>query len=304
MTTDWQFTYGGFTWGAGTSIEAKQVTGLVDLPNLRTFAVERDGRQGVFAASWFANTRIVQMLVDVTATPTQSVAQQSQTLYGALGNLTAPAPLVWKIPGWQQQQIYCRPTKVQIPMDVAFDKGIGTFALEFVAEDPRIYGVGAFTTGAPSDVGYQYQHQASIGTLVTGGLTFPITFPITFGASSGGTAVAANGGTHAANPVISIAGPVTNPSIVNQTTGQTMTFTGTVNTNQALLIDVRSRQVWLATMNPSTSTTTYASATYLLASGTTWLTLQPGNNTLALFPAGAPGATVWWSDTFLMGGTS
>jgi hypothetical protein len=78
---------------------------------------------------------------------------------------------------------------------------IATYSVMVTAGDPRRYSttVQSGTTGLPT---------------TSGGLTFPATFPITFSAATvTGVIGAVNVGTFETRPVLTIAGPVTAPSV-------------------------------------------------------------------------------------------
>ena len=90
----------------------------------------------------------------------------------------------------------------------------------------------------------------TVGVAVTAGgdFTFPLTFPIVFG---GGTSVNQSipltyDGSWAAYPQIDIRGPISNPSIVNETTDEELAMTVTVDDGDVVRIDLnpRGKSVW------------------------------------------------------------
>ncbi len=86
----------------------------------------------------------------------------------------------------------------------------------------------------------------TIAIPVGAGLSVPITVPISFGASAA-TATITNAGDLDSPPTITVAGPVTNPRITNNTTGKLVQFNLTLIAGQELVIDMDART---AVINP------------------------------------------------------
>jgi hypothetical protein len=98
------------------------------------------------------------------------------------------------------------------------------------------------------------------------------------------TMTVANPGTVTAEKItLDFLGPITNPSIVNSTTGATVTYTGTVLTSQHLIIDTGA---YTATNN---GVNAIAGITH--SGAVPFLTLAPGPNVLTVYGTGTSGAT-------------
>lgn len=131
------------------------------------------------------------------------------------------------------------------------------FAIPLLAADPLKYAtaLSSATVGLPSS---------------SGGLTFPAVFPVAFGTSGpGGILVAANTGTRATSPVVSIAGPVTNPRLEHIDQGRTFTVAIDLAAGDTLAVDMRARTVIL---NGT------ASRRANVVAGSRWFDLDPGDN--------------------------
>ena len=130
--------------------------------------------------------------------------------------------------------------------------------------DPRLYAA-TESSGSydPTDAG-------------SGGLDFPLVFPLDFDASAtAGHLTVDNEGNIDTPPVFVITGPVTNPILDNDTTGESIyTQSCGLSSSDYLTIDVANRTV---TLNGSTSR-----PDLLDASLTTWFNLVPGVNQLRL----------------------
>lgn len=108
-----------------------------------------------------------------------------------------------------------------------------SWQVELICPDPRIY-------------------STDLRTLVlqplaaSGGLRVPIRVPIQItGTSVSGDGLATNDGTEASWPVVRITGPVTDPSITNVTTGQTVTWNGTLAAGEYVVIDMSAQSALL-----------------------------------------------------------
>lgn len=148
-----------------------------------------------------------------------------------------------------------------------------TFTIGLVAPDPRKYAAQSSSiiiTPLPSGGG--------------GGMVVPFAVPFTLAAAPPpGAAVAANNGNFTSPPVALISGPVTAPSLINVTTGQTVSWsTLTLNPGDILAVDFLNRESWVnppvLSMTPGipSSGGTYWPAD--VSSG--WWQLAPGDNAI------------------------
>lgn len=116
-------------------------------------------------------------------------------------------------------------------------------------------------------------------------------------AGTSGRLTATNSGASPAYPMLRIDGPVANPSIEQVTTGATITLDATIQADEYLTIDTRTRAVLLMGSSPRRQ---------WVRAGSQWPLLKPGTNTIAYRGAALPGApgqssllTVTWRDTSL-----
>lgn len=111
------------------------------------------------------------------------------------------------------------------------------FLVTMTAGDPFLY--------TPSEVISPW-----IGIATGGGFISPFISPFTLGTASGGVITVTNNGNVEANPVIEIMGPMTWPYLYNQTTGDFMRITTTINAGDTAKIDMKKRTI---TLNDSSS---------------------------------------------------
>lgn len=271
MPSDWTFTYNGLTVGGdGSPYQISKLTGLHDSPEVRTADQTRARAHGLFAGTDLLGGRSLMAEIEVVA------PHPDETVWSDFSRALVPGqsdelPLVFQVPGVAGGiaiEIGARVRRLSLPVDRSYFFGHGSAAVEFWATDPRIYSQASTT--------YTVTQAAVSGT----GLTFPITFPLSFGgAVSGGQFVASNAGEFEAPWTATISGPITNPTLENVTTGQTIAFTGTVASGETLVISSLDRSVML---NGTASRYSW------LVVGSSWWQLAPGNNTVRL--AGTSGS--------------
>lgn len=215
-----------------------------------------------------------------------TLLQRATNAVRAVAGGTGPAAangnarLTWTPDGGEQVFIDLRrqqPLRVTGPWDKDFQ------AL-MVAADPRIYSFSLYTTTV----------LASGGGGATG-FGFPMTFPLSFGAASPtGQISAENQGDAISYPVLTLTGPGTNPTIVNNTTGERITLNYTLNAGETLVVDTLNKTILFNGNTPA-----YGALDYV---NTQWWGLIPGVNDLRLlfftFSAGAS-LRVDWRDAWL-----
>lgn len=104
---------------------------------------------------------------------------------------------------------------------------------------------------------------------------------------SGGTAAqpVTNNGIATVSPIWTVSGEAENPSITNETTGQTLTFTGTIPNGQTLVVDCGAQTANIAGVDVKAQ-----------MSGQ-WITIEPGTNLIAYSGASTNGpATIKWNE--------
>lgn len=112
-----------------------------------------------------------------------------------------------------------------------------------------------------------------------GGLTFSLDFDLVFEGDGTATLDVVNEGNIATPPTLTITGPVVNPKVTNETTGEAIQTTGLeLDTDETIVLDVAARQAYLG------GTTSRPDLVDI--STTTWFDLAPGTNQLRLTGSG------------------
>lgn len=254
--SDWQVQVGALVLGAGTPYGLVSATGLRGLPDLRTQATPRDGADGVFTSPDFAGTRTIELTVDVAASSGSSITDRADALTWAVVAARAVTTLSWREPGRDVKSVSGRWRRCTPLIDQSYSLGFTKVAMQFVCDDPFIYGPFA-------------------GVVLTmpsgGGVPMPLTMPVVFSGSTGGAQTVTNIGNVAARPLLSIVGPATFPVVTNLTTGETMSVFVNLGPGDELTINSATRTL-LVNGRP---------ARELLVPGSSWITLPPGDSRLS-----------------------
>lgn len=269
--TSFQLLFNGLTMGDGTNYDVIQVEGLDSIPAVNQTDADKLRDWGQFMGAYYSTGREVIVDLEISAPPGSSDATFRAAVEAfEAAMMTYPLtelPLAFSLPGMQQttRQINARVLNRKLVIDYPYMRHVATATVQFWATDPRMYDSELQTAVASLPAG-------------NGGLSWPITWPTSWGSSSGGgTILATNAGNFETRPVITIFGPVDNPTIANVTSGQSLTFAITVNTGDSLVIDLSAKTVLyyvggtglggnrIGTMNRSTSQ---------------WWVLVPGTSTI------------------------
>lgn len=168
---------------------------------------------------------------------------------------------------------------VDIPLVLGTDRYLA-FGVSLFAPDPRFY----------SDTLSQGSYDPTGSG--AGGLVFPLTFPLGFNGAVGQAQLSVtNEGTIATPPVLVVTGPVLNPIIDNDTTGQSIyTRECDLSAGVTLAFDVAARSVVLGgtTSRPD----------LIDVSLTDWFYLPPGQNLLRLRGSGMSAGVTELAVTF------
>lgn len=256
---DYELTYRGLTLGAGTPWQIERIEGLEEMPMVRTSDLEVSGRHGQIAGVDLLSGRAITVALLVFPGPTATFAQNIEALKAIAVPLGAETDLTFQLPGRLPRTLRARPRRRALPVDLEYSFQYGRAVIEWWATDPRIY------AQSPSSA------DIALPTAATG-LTFPATAPFVFGsAGTGGSAAFTNSGNFDAPWVATINGPVTDPVLVRQDTGEYVRLTGSIVAGETLVVD---------SLAPSVLLNGTASRYSWVAPGSSWWTLPPGPSTV------------------------
>ena len=145
---------------------------------------------------------------------------------------------------------------------------VKTYLVGLIAADPRVY---SQTTNTVA------------GSLALSG-----------GSATGGPLSITNAGSVAANPTLTVSGPISNPVFTNSTTGKSLSLTTTIAAGGSVTVDFGAR-----TIVNQAGTSIYSSLNYTTSQ---WWDLSPGTNSLTVtgtWTVAGGVFSVGWKDAWL-----
>jgi hypothetical protein len=248
--------------GAGSPWQILDVDGLEGLPDLRVQDDNRGYNDGMFSGRDFYAGRLLTFTINVFASATASAWANLNTMQQALRPQQSGTSLLqFQLSAdGNLQQIYGRVRTRHAVVDPEYTYGFIRTQVTIFCPNPKYYDDAAQTLSmTPQQVAGRAYNRTYNLTYGGGSLTNIVTVVNTGWADTG--------------PLITINGPVTNPTITNPVTGAYMTFATTLAATDSLVIDLENKTV---TLNGS-------SARNLLLGGSTWLTAFANSNTQFAF---------------------
>lgn len=274
----------GTVVGAQTNVTLQAITGLRDIPSLRTGDVSKALMDGAYPGFNFMAPRVVSFDWLVALAAGQGTTEAAiQTLSAGWQNIPDPSTVVLRAGDYLRQfagigtalpvsviQVqlpnrtyplasFGRPTRYGMPIKHdGYQYGYVTIKTEWTSPEGVIYDLNVVTAscGLPN---------------ASTGLTFPATANFTFGASSGGSFTLDNTGNYQTWPYLVIAGPCSYPTIVNPSTGQWIKLNTALGSGDQIAIDTQSGAV---TLNGT------ANRNNIVDPSSVMFSLPPGNSTL------------------------
>ncbi len=264
--SNYQFQFGSYVFGGATSVtQIEEVDGLESLPDLRTQDDNRGYNDGMFSGRDFLSGRTITITTKTFAGNGNNAQQNFRLLQAAL----VPQQNGTTLMNFQLattdslKRIYARVRGRQTLVDPDYTYGYIRSQHSFFCPDPAYYEDTATT--------------ANLSPVSALGRTYDRTYNLTYGGGSLNNATAiTNNGNWTTYPVITISGPVVNPTIGNITTGQYMTVNANITNTDSLVIDLYQKTI---TLNG-------ASARNLLAGNSQWFGAPPGT-TYFVFTGGS-----------------
>ena len=221
-----------------------------------------------------------------TSGGTMTMSSSAQANYNLLQRALLPqttgtTPLQFQLSGTDVlQRVNARVRGSMSSIDPDYTFGYIKSSYTFFCPDPRVYN--------------DTQQTASLTVSNALGRTYNRIYNLVYGyGSSGATTTVTNNGWATTYPVITLNGPIVNPTVGNSTTGNYITVTGSYSNTDSVVIDLDSK---LITVNG-------AAARNLVAGTSTWYGAAPGNNSFYLTGsgtlAGTTAATVSWRSAFI-----
>lgn len=267
--TPYQFSYGGYTFGSGTSFRLTKIDGL-DLPVVRSGDSGRPRQPGMFRGLDVLGQREITVQGDIGKDATSF----GHSLQEARKALKPPADGVTEEPLWVNYPLIgtvcsmARVRKRAIPVDFTFVAGSlarGVTVL-FVASDPKLYGATLEKT--------------LVSAVPNSPWSFPLGFPTPAGTGGYyGTTTLTNAGEVETFPRILIEGPCLNPAVLSTTAGRAIAYAIEIPSGGMLELDTEAHTALY--FSPGSSVGQAVSA---LMPGSEWWGLAPGSNSVEFSP--------------------
>lgn len=252
----------------------KQVTGW-DSPDVQGAGViPRSGDHGAWASTQYYAARMITLTVLASAA-SQSLRDTARAVLQQACPVSDLALFTYSEPIPKQAQVR-RSGRIAETYPTLADV---EFTIGLVAPDPRKYGTQVLTA--------RVNPAPSTG----GGFPVPLRVPFSLGPlTPGGQVTLTNTGTFETRPLVTFAGPVTSPALINLTTGQTVSWTGlVVPAGKSLVADFNARQ-------------SFVGGAYRPADlASSWWVLPPGQSVIAVAGQNDAGASVSisWSPAWI-----
>ncbi len=272
-TANWQFAFNGWLFGGpGAAVQVLKVEGLEDLPDLRSQDSDRGFSDGMFSGNDFLAGRTITFTLSITG---NSMAAMQTALAELKANMqfqrNGTGVLQLYIPTRPVQRIGARVRRRAIPIDVAYSQGQVQATIQLFCPDPRVY-----------------DDAASTGLLTPGsnvGRVYNRVYPLVYATAAGGTIASLafpNTGNVTVWPTFTITGPLTNPQVINVTTGQGVKINASLSAADVLVVDTDLKAISL-NGNPARN---------LLDNASQWFGFPPGSTTVSIIADTTSGGTL------------
>jgi hypothetical protein len=261
---NYQFQFGSYIFGGANSVtQIDEVDGLESLPEIRNQDDNRGYNDGMFSGRDFLGGRQIIVTMKTFAGEGNNAQQNFRLLQDAmLPQQQGTTPLYFQLATTDSQKVInARVRARQTLIDPDYTYGYIRSQYTLFAPDPRYYSDPSVTT--------------SLLPSVALGRTYDRTYDLVYGGGSAGATIV-NDGTVTTYPVVTISGPITDPTIANQSTGQYITVNTTLSASDVLVIDLYEKTI---TRNGS-------AARNLLAGNSQWFGCDPGNTVISFTGSG------------------
>ena len=273
----------GFRFGGTSSpFQIIDIDGLEGLPDLRVQDDNRGYNDGMFSGRDFLAGRTIVMTIHTFAGNSKTAHANFNDLQNALLPQQSGTTVMQFLLSSSdtQKRISARVRARRTVVDPEYTYGYIKSQYTFFCPDPRYYD-DTLQTAVMSPTAAQ-------------GRTYNRTYNRTYGAGSLQSSVAVtNNGWATTNPVITIVGPVTNPTVGSITENAYMTINTTISNTDSLVVDLDQK---LVTLNG-------VSARNLVASGSDWFDVPAGTGnfyfTGSSTTIGLSQATVTWRSAYI-----
>lgn len=279
VLTDFTVEYNGLLMGGTTAYEVPQPWTFLDMAAIKSMDQARVWADGSWSGPDFADVFLSDMPLEIMATSAVTFSAALATLRSTLVPQLVAQPLWVKLPGMAAMGIPAKVNKRIIPIDLSWNGGFSSAAVQWRAPDPTWQSV-------PRTVSLAANGAA------TSGLSFPLFVPasgtyvspgaLDFGSTAVATSSATltNSGNSPAWPLVVVSGPVSSFTIILD--GNAVTYGQTIPSGQSVTIDYKSGlatltggvdRTYALTARNFSSVTSTSQVLYSASSGTATVTV-------------------------------
>lgn len=263
ITGDGQLEYNEYVLGDDSITFLEEITGWEDLPPIDSSNTLRPSSHGAWVGKKLAGQRILTWKGRFAATQ-EDWETEITRLKSAFRLVTGTEELTISV-RTRDEILVCFGTVSarQIPMNYKYSYYGADLSIQFECSDPRKYSQGENSVFI------------SMPPLVSDGLDYPLVYPLDYGTTPDpSNLIVTNSGDAPAPVELIYSGPVTNPTLINQTTGVRLGFEITLAADETLTVNTRVGTVLLNGTADRLYTRTLASSPIL------GFDLLPGDNDL------------------------
>lgn len=235
ITADGQLEFNGYLLGDDETTYTVSITGWEDLPAVDSSNTLKPSSHGAWVGKKLVGQRIITWTGRFAPEETDDWSALLQDLKSSFTVPMGTEELEIVIQTRNEQKsVFGAVTARAIPMDYAYSYYGANVTIQFECSDPRKYDLGTHTVfiSMPSDT--------------DDGLDYPLVYPLDYGvAMLQSDLIVTNVGDAPTPVILNFSGPATNPTLVNTTTGQQLTFNIVLTGSDVLTVNTRTGTVLL-----------------------------------------------------------
>lgn len=234
ITGDGQLEYNGYLLGDDDITFMQSITGWEDLPNVDSANTIRPSSHGAWVGRKFLGQRIITW-TGVFAADREVWADEIKRLKEAFTPPQGTEELTIVVRTRDEMLMaFGTVSARQIPMDYSYSYYGARLSIQFECSDPRLYSLGETSVFI------------SMPSTATDGLDYPLVYPLDYGTEVlPNSLIVTNEGAAPTPMIMNFVGPVTNPTLINDTTGKQLGFEIVLTVDDTLTVDTRKGTVLL-----------------------------------------------------------
>lgn len=234
ITGDGQLEYNDYVLGDDVTTFMESITGWEDLPPVSSANTLRPASHGAWVGRKLLGQRVITWSGRFAAERT-SWNDEIKRLKDAFTPPSGTEELTIVV-RTRDEMLMAFGTVVNrsIPVDYSYGYYGAKLSIQFECSDPRLYSL------------VENNEFISLPSDIVDGLDYPLVYPLDYGVVIEPNSLIINNAGSAPTPVeLNFLGPVTNPVLINQTTGETLGFDIVLTESDILTVDTRKGTVLL-----------------------------------------------------------